>query len=83
MTLLVPKLGRDIIGQIGVFKMVAGAAQDKLHRSRLTREDAVPEIRCDACKGHGSPAVRASANRRIYLATCKKCGGKGRIRKPD
>jgi DnaJ-class molecular chaperone len=62
--------------------MAAGATQDKLRRWHLTAEDASPEIKCDACNGRGSPAVQTSANRRTYFATCKKCGGKGRIRKP-
>jgi len=80
----VPKSrARGIIGlDRRVFEMVAGAALGKLQKWRLTREDAVPEIKCDACNGRGSPAVQTSANRRTYLATCKKCGGKGRIRKP-
>jgi hypothetical protein len=41
------------------------------------------EVRCDACKGKGVPAVkqpRKPTGRRIYPAPCAKCGGKSRLR---
>jgi DnaJ-class molecular chaperone len=45
--------------------------------------DAATEVECDACAGKGYPPVQDIApGRRIYPAPCKKCGGKGRVRKP-
>jgi DnaJ-class molecular chaperone len=45
----------------------------------------LPEERCPACDGRGAPAVKQPAvpGRKIYPGPCKKCGGKGRIRKID
>ena len=42
------------------------------------------EIKCDACGGSGTPPVAHSAQvgRKVYPPPCKKCGGKGRLRKP-
>jgi len=62
--------------------MVAGAARGKFQRSSSAIQET--EIRCDACDGRGSPAAqKPSPNRRIYPGVCRKCGGKGRLRKHD
>jgi DnaJ-class molecular chaperone len=64
--------------------MVAGAARRKLQAANAMIQDTSPEIKCDACDGRGArAALKPSPNRRIYAAACKKCGGKGRIRKPN
>ncbi|MGY3583586.1 DnaJ-class molecular chaperone [Bradyrhizobium sp. USDA 4341] len=41
------------------------------------------EEKCDACNGTGFPEVKqpGEPGRKIYPEPCKKCGGKGRIRK--
>jgi DnaJ-class molecular chaperone len=41
------------------------------------------EIKCDACNGTGFPTVMqpVQPGKKIYPAPCKKCGGKGRIKK--
>ncbi len=41
------------------------------------------EEKCDACNGTGFPDVKQPREpaRKIYPEPCKKCGGKGRIRK--
>ena len=41
------------------------------------------EIRCDACDGTGFPSVMqpVQPGRKIYPASCKKCGGKGRLKR--
>lgn len=42
------------------------------------------EIKCDACDGSGSLPVREPVpGRNIYPGRCTKCGGKGRIPKPE
>jgi DnaJ-class molecular chaperone len=43
------------------------------------------EIKCDACNGTGFPTVMqpVQPGKKIYPAPCRKCGGKGRIKKAD
>jgi hypothetical protein len=45
-------------------------------------EKAIEEINCDVCSGTGFPAVSqpTQPGRRIYPASCKKFGGKGRLK---
>jgi DnaJ-class molecular chaperone len=45
--------------------------------------DAATEVQCDACNGSGFPSTKQSdaTGRRIYPAPCKKCDGKGRLRR--
>ena len=63
--------------------MSAKLATESAPRGRLSGSP-LPEIVCDACHGRGSAGSRkASPTRRVYQAVCKKCGGKGRIGKPD
>ena len=44
--------------------------------------DSDTEIKCESCNGTGFPKVAqpAVSGKRIYPASCKKCGGKGRIK---
>jgi DnaJ-class molecular chaperone len=63
--------------------MRAKSTSESASRGRLSGSVS-PEIVCDACNGHGSTQSRtASPTRRVYHAVCKKCGGKGRMSKPD
>ncbi|MBR0896844.1 hypothetical protein JQ616_17935 [Bradyrhizobium tropiciagri] len=41
------------------------------------------EEKCEACNGTGFPVVKqpGEPGRKIYPEPCKKCGGKGRVRK--
>jgi DnaJ-class molecular chaperone len=50
----------------------------------MRRKKSMIEIKCDACGGTGFPPVKqpSKAGRKIYPAPCKRCAGKGRIRKP-
>jgi hypothetical protein len=45
--------------------------------------DTATEVRCDACDGLGFPSVKqpAAAGRQIYPEPCKKCDGKGRLKR--
>ncbi len=50
----------------------------------MPRKETEIEVKCDACGGTGlAPVVQPSEpGKRIYPPPCKKCAGKGRIRKP-
>jgi hypothetical protein len=52
-------------------------------RDVVTKKPIFVEIECDACNGTGFSAVKQPMRpgRKVYAARCKKCGGKGRIKK--
>jgi len=41
------------------------------------------EVKCEACDGTGFQIVKQppEPNKRVYAPACKKCDGKGRVKK--